>query len=103
MEHFKKFTIASSSTKCQHENGEHTICKLEQQFKNYILAFTLVHDKLTFFLGATEGHIDLNLFFNEKKGAYIYFLIAEDAIDTAIDINNLESEAGSDQRSHTSN
>lgn len=34
---------------------------------------------------------------------YFFFLIAEDAIDTAIDINNLQSEAGSDQPSHISN
>lgn len=34
---------------------------------------------------------------------FFFFLIAEDAIDTAIDINNLQSEAGSDQPSHISN
>lgn len=38
-----------------------------------------------------------------KRCLYIFLLIAEDIIDTAIAINNLQSEAGSDQLSHISN
>lgn len=38
-----------------------------------------------------------------KKVLFFFFLIAEDTIDTAIDINNLQSEADSDQLSHISN
>lgn len=42
-------------------------------------------------------------FLMRKKVLIFFFLIAEDTIDAAIDITNLQSEADSDQLSHISN